>query len=335
MPIKMTKIPRNWATRGGGLTEISDSAVFLLDLVGHAEDGRDVVQGGWHDLTVEHRLSKVAGRLRPEYPPRWRLLRPSSRGSHLLQPSPPPRFTFRLPKTSDQSLIVQERTQKNETRTRNRARDYRFLPLEEDDHNDPHRLASAFTPASASPCLAIKVVIVSNPKPKETSSRTSRRLPDSFFGGRRSRIWEFHTERASEWRMWCELTLPRFSFWGKRWRGGECKKGVRKRKRHGADCEEGRVVESRPTERKTKKGTDLLIISDNATIHWLVGTVVFGWGLRFAPPSVAWRRMRCFDFVCFSSFGCRKLLFFFFSFLLPYEKRIILFVWNYLFEHLW
>lgn len=100
---------------------------------------------------------------------------------HLASASAYPRLAIKV-------IIVQERTQKNETRTRNRAGAYRFLPLEEDDHNDPHRLACAFTPASTSPCLAIKVVIVSNPKPKETSSRTSRRLPDSFFGGRRSRI---------------------------------------------------------------------------------------------------------------------------------------------------
>lgn len=65
------------------LTEISNTRVLALDFVGYTKDGGDLDEGRRHDLTVKDRLPDVPRRLRPQNPPRGRLIRCTSRRRHL------------------------------------------------------------------------------------------------------------------------------------------------------------------------------------------------------------------------------------------------------------
>jgi hypothetical protein len=51
------------------LTEVGDSWVACLHLVCDTQDGRDLYERGWYDLTVEDGLAKVACGLGAEDPP--------------------------------------------------------------------------------------------------------------------------------------------------------------------------------------------------------------------------------------------------------------------------
>lgn len=80
-------------TRNLQLTEVGDARVGGLDLVGDAEDGRDLDERGGHDLAVEDGLAEVADGLRAQEAPagggRGRRLRGGRRGGgHVRRPPP-------------------------------------------------------------------------------------------------------------------------------------------------------------------------------------------------------------------------------------------------------